>query len=358
MRYTWRRLSLLWAVLLVSGMPVSPAAGQQLGREMRREGDAVRFEIAFRDTRSRRHELRFDLSAASYRAAKSGLTAPDSPEVERRIERAVGAYVEKRRAAWRDRMRKRLNRLERDLPRHIDLQHGFGDDGLSWQLESREASRAELQQIAGRMSDNIERLSRKLVNAYQAKVERHAQQVRDRIYENLSYIRDPNLGVLRVDYRRVARRAAPRLEPVARALAKRAGGGTRERLSLALAFLQTIPYDRLTDRNAANGTGFATPVEMLHLNRGDCDSKATALAALMRRLAPEIRIAMVMLPGHAVLAADVPARPGDLTIRLRGERFVLTEPAGPALAPVGRIGDDSRRSIEANNVTGIVWMNG
>ena len=342
---------------LVAAMAV-PASADQIGRDVVRTQDGVRFTIAFRDSRDRAHRLKFAFPAHSYAEGKDGLPPVDSEAVEARINEPVQSYVAKRRARWRQVLRKRLDRIRRGLPDHITIEHSFDGGNLSWSLKSREASRDELRALADRIKDRIQDVSERILDSARDDVERYAKKVRDDVYNDLYYIRDPELDLLRVDYRRVAKEAADRLRPLADAIAGRTGQDARARLTLALAMLQTIPYDRLTDRDVADGTGFATPIEMLHLNRGDCDSKATALAALMRTLAPEVRTAMILLPGHAVLAADIPTEPGDRVIELRGEKFVLMEPAGPARTPVGEIADSSLEAFKDEGVQSIVWLTG
>lgn len=349
------RLLVLALVVLLPGL----APAQQVAREVVRTGDSVRFDISFRDAAREQHVLRFSLPADTYRAARDGLEPPDSERVRERINKPLDAYVDKRRAEWRQAIEAHIDELARTLPRHIRVDHRFEDGQLSWSLESRHATQSELERYANRLQRRMARASERLVARTEADVRRYAERVRDEVYGELRYVSDPALeGMLRVDYRQIAREAAPRLSPLAEAIAARAGPDARARTALALSFLQAIPYDELTDRNAADGTGFATPVEMLDINLGDCDSKATALAALMYELAPEVRTAMLLLPGHAVLAAELPPQPGDRIVRLRGSRFVLMEPAGPALVPIGKVAEQSRAALDAGELLTIVWMTG
>jgi transglutaminase-like putative cysteine protease len=346
------------AALFVSCLAATPAPAQQVAHSVARDGDRVRFEVGFQAGGEATHVLRFAFRDATYEAAKDGLPPLDAEPVRQRIRAPIQAYITKRREAWREALRARIAKLERSLPQHVDIEPAFEGEKLSWRLKSRGVSEADLQRLANRIKRRIETMNERLVAGAKADVERYADRVRDEVYRDLSYLRDPEMGLLRVDYRRVARQAARRLSPLAEAIGERAGADARNRLAYALAFLQTIPYDRLTGRDAADGSGFATPMEMLHLNRGDCDSKATALAALMRRLAPEVRTALILLPGHAVLAADIPSRPGDRMLKLRGERFVLMEPAGPAVVPVGQIAPDSLKALERGDIQSVVWMTG
>jgi len=51
------------------------------------------------------------------------------------------------------------------------------------------------------------------------------------------------------------------------------------------------------------------------------------------------------MPGHAILAVEMPAQPGDATIRQGGRLYVALEPAGPVLAPIGRVGSHSAKYL-------------
>ena len=51
------------------------------------------------------------------------------------------------------------------------------------------------------------------------------------------------------------------------------------------------------------------------------------------------------MPGHALLAVEMPAQPGDTTIRQGGRLYVALEPAGPAVLPVGHVGLTSAKYL-------------
>ena len=96
---------------------------------------------------------------------------------------------------------------------------------------------------------------------------------------------------------------------------------------------------------------------LLSQNRGDCDSKAVALAAVLRTYAPSRKLAIVTMPGHAILAVDLSPEPGDRQIhasgRVAGTSLVALEAAGPVLIPVGRVGPDTERLLGARDVQ--IW---
>ena len=91
----------------------------------------------------------------------------------------------------------------------------------------------------------------------------------------------------------------------------------RGRVQLALSFFQAIPYATLDDKQRQGGD-FLPASALLAENRGDCDSKAVALAAVLRNFTRFRKLAVVTMPGHAILGVEMPAEPGDATIRQGG----------------------------------------
>jgi hypothetical protein len=145
---------------------------------------------------------------------------------------------------------------------------------------------------------------------------------------------------------------------VARALGATPGVANtdRARVALALAFFQDVPYAVLEDKERRGGD-FLPAAALLAQNRGDCDSKAVALAAVLRTYAPSRRLVVVTMPEHAILAADLPAEPGDWTIRDHGRQYVALEAAGPLVAPVGRVGTLSAKYLKEGRETEIWPLN-
>lgn len=160
-----------------------------------------------------------------------------------------------------------------------------------------------------------------------------------------------------IDYGRIVSYYAPILRPVAHALSSATnGGGANGRLALALALLQTIPYDALETRDVESGFDFVTPPTLFDTNKGDCDSKAVALAAILRTLIDNARQVMVLLPQHAVLGIELPARGGEATLVHGGRQYLLLEPAGPAPFPPGKLFPDSAADINARRIERIAAL--
>jgi hypothetical protein len=186
-----------------------------------------------------------------------------------------------------------------------------------------------------------------------------AQQV-DRTFQQAQlryarhYLRRIDRSTIWVDYVAATRGYMRTMWPLSQALLGIAGGADeRARIGLALSFFQAIPYDQLTDRVRSGGYDFAPPPTLLDLNRGDCDSKAVALACVLRAITPGRLSAMATMPGHAILAVDVPWREGDAWVREQGRVFIALEPAGPAMAPVGQVAPETARFLDAQTFS--VW---
>lgn len=135
--------------------------------------------------------------------------------------------------------------------------------------------------------------------------------------------------------------------PVAQALYEQLleGSDTRDYLNLLLTWVQSIPYDTLEDRMVSNGSGFFTPVEVLMNNLGDCDSKATLTASLLRSLLPNLSMVLVYLPDHAMLAVNLGQRADEHNIMVGGVPHVLLDPTGPAQIKLGKISEKSTQAI-------------
>ncbi|HYC64138.1 MAG TPA: hypothetical protein VEC14_05345, partial [Reyranellaceae bacterium] len=157
-----------------------------------------------------------------------------------------------------------------------------------------------------------------------------------------------------IDFAAVARAFKDPLRVVTRALAedRAAGSGDRARISQALAFFQAIPYARL-EPSQRQGSDFLSAPALLAQNRGDCDSKSAALGAVLQTYVPSRKLAIVTMPGHAILAVDLAPQPGDRLIRTAGRSLVALEVAGPHLAPVGYVDPVTDRLLAAGGVE--VW---
>ncbi len=119
----------------------------------------------------------------------------------------------------------------------------------------------------------------------------------------------------------------------------------REFITIAMSWVQSIPYDDLRNRISSNGSGFASPKDLILQNRGDCDSKSTLLAAILKAYNEQIKLKMILLPKHALLGVSLRALPNEKTITSDSIPYVLLEPTGPAYYKIGEADDDSLMAI-------------
>lgn len=119
----------------------------------------------------------------------------------------------------------------------------------------------------------------------------------------------------------------------------------RKTINYLLSFIQSIPYSTLDDRINSSGAGFNPPLKLLWENQGDCDSKVTLFASLLRSLIPKVSVALVFINNHALIGISIPARANEQTITVNGVTYLLADPTGPALLPAGRLGETSELAI-------------
>ena len=145
------------------------------------------------------------------------------------------------------------------------------------------------------------------------------------------------------DHQRLMQDSLQDLLPVATALhASVLQMEVRQAINFIAQWIQQIPYQDLSDRLNSSGASFSPPLRLLRENRGDCDSKAVLLASLIRMLLPDLKLAMVYLPNHAVLAIQMTPSQSDMTVTIGAASYILIDATGPALLPPGEISPEYR----------------
>ena len=147
-------------------------------------------------------------------------------------------------------------------------------------------------------------------------------------------------GMLSYDHARIAAARAKAVAPVAAALRK----GTRsdrEFVERTLRFTQSIPYQK---GKRGQDSGFQRPLALLARNKGDCDGKSALFLALIRAELPNVPLAMVYVPGHALVGVGIKPQKGDRTFRVDGRIYVMAEPVGPGAFPLGETARSNRRA--------------
>lgn len=113
----------------------------------------------------------------------------------------------------------------------------------------------------------------------------------------------------------------------------------RELAERALLFVQRIPY-----ATAAHDS-FRTPSAVLRDHAGDCDEKVALFAALLRAHEPTLPIAVITMPGHAFVGIDLAPHGDEQNVLVGGRLWLVAEPVGPAIQPLGRISERSAAAL-------------
>jgi len=119
----------------------------------------------------------------------------------------------------------------------------------------------------------------------------------------------------------------------------------RKVTDFVLSFVQSIPYSTLESRLTSSGAGFNPPAKLLWENQGDCDSKMTLTATILRALMPRIDMAMIYIDQHAFIGIAIPAEANEISIEYQGVNYLLAEPTGPALYKLGTLAPESELAI-------------
>jgi hypothetical protein len=109
--------------------------------------------------------------------------------------------------------------------------------------------------------------------------------------------------------------------------------------------LYRVFLSTLESRITSSGSGFNPPLQVLWENQGDCDSKMTLTAALLRALMPRIDMTLIYIDGHAFIGIDIPGQANEVTIEHNEVKYLLAEPTGPALLPLGTLAPESELAI-------------
>lgn len=160
------------------------------------------------------------------------------------------------------------------------------------------------------------------------------------------FITHDNINAIKPNHVRFANESAEDLKPLKPLILEKVSiQNIRRVTNFALAFIQSIPYSTLESRIDSSGTGFNPPLKVLWENQGDCDSKVTLTAALLRSLMPRLNMALVFIDNHALIGLVIPPIGDEITVSLDGLTYVLAEPTGPALLPLGKLAENSKQAV-------------
>ncbi|MBL0711348.1 MAG: hypothetical protein JJV99_10105 [Colwellia sp.] len=205
------------------------------------------------------------------------------------------------------------------------------------------------QQRGGNMSLQIKSLDGINTNQAYQKVKALEQQETGKYFKNNFYhpfVDHEDQAGIKVNHIDVANNSVADFKPLKSIILQKVSiKNIRQVTNYVLGFVQSIPYSTLKSRLNSSGIGFNPPAKLIWENQGDCDSKMTLTATLLRALMPRIDMAMIYIDQHAFIGIAIPAAAGEVTVRHQGITYVLAEPTGPTLYPLGTLAPESELAI-------------
>ena len=127
----------------------------------------------------------------------------------------------------------------------------------------------------------------------------------------------------------------------------------RDRIELAIRFVQDIPYGipKYADKNRHYG-GVSPPPGILINGFGDCDSKALLFASILIYLLPANDFIFLNQSDHVLSAVREEPDENQTFVEFQGDYYLLAETAGPGKRMLGEKGNyyRSKFSIEPLNI--------
>ncbi len=330
------------------------AQPQQFTQSSQNHATVSDYQYTFRNLSGQREVLKFTLDKHYIQRSKNRFSDSKRRALFKKAKKVSDTIYGELQAKYNDRLKAEYSRYltaeGKQLPDGFKLEIKKAQAG--WQLSYKGYfSQKQVKRIITAFRKGADsqwaHLSQANKKAYQQESQQLITDTVPQLYKQHFYIarrNKANQSILevRIDFAQVIVEETLAIRPLAKAIADKTRGlSDREVIAYALRFLQRIPYDNLKSRNAMGSIGFVAPLTLIDINKGDCDTKSAALAALIRNLLPNVGMAMVLVPGHAFLALDIPAKNSDSTITVNGRNYVVVEPTGPALSPVGRAHSNS-----------------
>jgi hypothetical protein len=216
-------------------------------------------------------------------------------------------------------------------------------------IDPREA-RVEIKHHADDLRVTVNSRSPKLLQKWQDSMQISQERAFDQYLQDNYYSHfSTHVGQkgVKPDHLRYIAESKAALLPLAQAVYDKLpeGSDTRAYVNLMLSWVQSIPYNALESRIESNGAGYLPPITVVANNQGDCDSKSTLMATLIRTLLPDVKMIMLYLPNHALLGISLPFRIHEQTFELDGTDYLLMEPTGPAAMKLGTTATRSSMDI-------------
>ena len=305
---TKRQLLLTTSLLLLFFMPSGQA--QQLSFAKVKIEQGYSFHYQWLDHTKRQQSIKFTLTQAGLFDRFRDFKTYQNSYAQKTILRRIKKHMQKNPIAG--------------------VQIFYRQQHDTFSIEARGVDKAKV----SKAYQEIIKLETKLTQAY----------LKETYYQ--AFTNHEQLNGIKVDHVSIANRSVAdlkSLKPIV--LAKVSIQNIRKVSDYVLGFVQSIPYSTLESRLTSSGAGFNPPLQLLWENQGDCDSKMTLVAALLRALMPRIDMIFVYIDGHAFIGIDIASEAGEVTIEHEGVNYLLAEPTGPALLPLGQLAPESELAI-------------
>lgn len=291
-------------------MWVAPSSADQLNYSREESGDFYRFNYQWLDRNEQEQSLSFVLTKEALFTRFRNFKAYKP--------KFAAQFIAKR-------IQKKLK--EQPIPNvQVHFQHQSGEIKIN--LKSRNPK-------------DLQTAERKIAAM---ELELSAQYLADNFYQRFTTYN--NLKGIKPDHTKIAEFSADDLKSLKEPILENVSiKNIRKVTDFTLGFIQSIPYATLESRLSAPGAGFSTPLKLLWENQGDCDSKVTLLGAMLRALMPRIKMIFVFIDQHALIGIEVPPRAGETTLVVDNATYVIAEPTGPAMLPLGQVSVESEQAI-------------
>lgn len=194
----------------------------------------------------------------------------------------------------------------------------------------------------------MEEQSVTLKNIYDSSLKDYLHQEYYIEFQPIGYRGNSSVLTYKPDHVRFAAESADSLKPIIKRLKKILPRANARRTAIfILSWLQSIPYSTLESRTQSNGSGFSPPIKLVANNKGDCDSKVTLMASILKAIFPRLRVAIIYVPEHALIGLNVSHLSSDYKLQINGLDYTLAEPTGPRLIKFSDISDRSKKYIES-----------
>ena len=284
---------------------VGLAAAAQTSFDVERQGTTTTFDVAWEDAGRRPRAASFALPTAKVDADVEARTTLPRVELYRAMADAV-------------------TRWAKGLPSHTKVTARATEAGFSVSVRGPKTSAQQALEDANRIA--------------------HAAEEKWIAEQDATTLEN---GSLAYDHAVLAAKYAREVRPIAEAL-REGTTDAREYVERALGFVQSIPYEKRPSRDV--DSGYRRPLGVVGRNRGDCDSKSVLFLALVRAAYPEIPLAFIYVPNHALVGLGLPPLPDERSFAFEGVRYVYAEPVGPGLRPLGETRPEDRRAAKKGEV--------